>query len=304
MKKYKDSQLCSLQVYRMTTSIISTSDGIIHCYQQAICPHIWSWKDCTSQKLQNSAQRQTVLALYDQETARNKGKPNYWQLKTALKLHIDKMMRTRNFRVRIDGDQWKAIGQCSKGDSCSFSHHRLVQGELYGGERRKGRSSSPAPNSKAKTDGEGEKPQKSLSDKKDEIPCTDVIENSEVRMSRYSDTSTKTQMAEIMVQYGRSSRSSWTKSVRSSFGRTNIGKAIRGSSNKIRLGKVPNGECSFVNGEKGFFLSVYVDEIRKWQERNTILSQCGRYSWKTLIWENRHHSLTMFIRVVLNENVK
>ena len=38
--------------------------------------------------------------------------------------------------------------------------------------------------------------------------CTDVTENSKVRMSRYWDTSTKTQMAEIMVQYGRSSRSS------------------------------------------------------------------------------------------------
>ena len=30
-------------------------------------------------KLQNSVQFQTVLALYDQETARNKGKPNYSQ---------------------------------------------------------------------------------------------------------------------------------------------------------------------------------------------------------------------------------
>ena len=47
--------------------------------------------------------------------------------------------------------QWKAHGQCSKGDSCSFSHDKLVQGDLYGGQRRKGRSSSPAPNSKAKT---------------------------------------------------------------------------------------------------------------------------------------------------------
>ena len=36
-----------------------------------------------------------------------------------------------------------------KGGSCSFSHDRLVQGDLYGGHRRKGRSSSPAPNSKA-----------------------------------------------------------------------------------------------------------------------------------------------------------
>ena len=32
--------------------------------------------------------------------------------------------------------------------------------------------------------------------------------NSEVQMSRYLDTSTKTKMAQIMVQYGRPSRSS------------------------------------------------------------------------------------------------
>ena len=38
--------------------------------------------------------------------------------------------------------------------------------------------------------------------------CTVFIENSKVRMSRYLDTSTKTQMAKILVQYGRPSRSS------------------------------------------------------------------------------------------------
>ena len=38
--------------------------------------------------------------------------------------------------------------------------------------------------------------------------CAKVTENSNVRMSRYLDTSTEAQMAKIMVQYGRSSRSS------------------------------------------------------------------------------------------------
>ena len=68
--------------------------------------------------------------------------------------------------------------------------------------------------------------------------CTDVIKKSKVRMSRYLDTSTKAQMAKIMVQYGRSSRSSWTKSVRSSFGRIIItGKATRENPPEIRLGE-------------------------------------------------------------------
>ena len=118
-------------------------------------------------KLQNSVQLQTVLALYDQETSRSK-EPNYQQLKTAVKLHIDQMMRTRNFRVRTDvvergsvtkwqkgkkanverkvGEcfQWKAHGQCSRGDSCSFTHDLLDSGNKVKSQRRKGRSSSPA----------------------------------------------------------------------------------------------------------------------------------------------------------------
>ena len=93
-------------------------------------------------KLQDSVQLQTVLALYDEETVRNNGQTRYSRLKTSVKL-LDQMMRTRNFRVRNEvvergavtksqkgkkafverkvGQcfQWKAHGQCSKGDSCS-----------------------------------------------------------------------------------------------------------------------------------------------------------------------------------------
>ena len=42
------------------------------------------------------------MSLYDQEVARNDETPNYQQFQTAVKLHIDQMMRTRNFRVRND----------------------------------------------------------------------------------------------------------------------------------------------------------------------------------------------------------
>ena len=52
-----------------------------------------------------------------------------------------------------------------------------------------------------------------------------VIKSSKVRMSRYLDTSTEAQLAKIMVQYGRPSRSSRNESVRSSSGRT-YGKGI------------------------------------------------------------------------------
>ena len=59
------------------------------------------------------------------------------------------------------------------------------------------------------------------------------------------DPSTATEVAKIMIQYGRPSRSSWTKSVRSSFGRIVVGKAML-----IRT------HC------KGLFLSVFVDDIK------------------------------------------
>ena len=35
-------------------------------------------------------------------------------------------------------------------------------------------------------------------------------------------------------------------------------------------GKVPNCYCLFIHREKGTFLSVYVDDIKKWEERRTI----------------------------------
>ena len=141
------------------------------------------------------------MALYDQETARTKG-PNCHQLRTAVKLLIDQIMGARNFRVQNDGvergsvtksqkgkkacverkvvecSQWKAPGQCSKGGSCSFSHDIQDSGNRGQGQRRTGRSSSPASHSKAKqTDGEKQKSSQGSGSTqensldKSEIPC-------------------------------------------------------------------------------------------------------------------------------------
>ena len=112
------------------------------------------------------------------------------------------MIRNHNFRVRndvvergsvtksqkenkacvekkvIECFQWKAHGQCSTGDSCSFSHDPLASGNKGNGQGRKGRSSSPASHSKAKrTDGEEHKSSQGSGNKqensreKSEIPC-------------------------------------------------------------------------------------------------------------------------------------
>ena len=57
--------------------------------------------------------------------------------------------------------QWKAHGQCSKGDSWSFSHDIQASGNSGKSQRPKGRSSSLASHPKAKQT-DGEEPQYSL----------------------------------------------------------------------------------------------------------------------------------------------
>ena len=68
-------------------------------------------------------------------------------------------------------------------------------------------------------------------------------------------------MAKIMVHTGRPSCSSWKEFVRSSFGRTVMGKAFW--ENFVwSWDKIPNWECFFVHCEKGLFLSVFVDDTK------------------------------------------
>ena len=89
-------------------------------------------------------------------------------------------------------------------------------------------------------------------------------------MSRRLDSSTTTQMAYIMVQYGTPSRSSWAKSVRSSFGRTIMGKAIWEDPIEAWLGeKFQIGNAYKCTVKKGLFLSVYVDDIKVAGKKST-----------------------------------
>ena len=122
--------------------------------------------------------------------------------------------------------------------------------------------------------------------------CTDVVENAKVRMSRYLDTSTEAQMAKIMLQYGRPGCSSRKESVRSPSGRTIMGKATRESSIKIRL------------STERTFLVCACGRYKAWLERSRTSIRCGKYSGKTLIWENQYHSWSMLIWVALKENVR
>ena len=115
MKQYKDSQICSL--LSLQNDDVQDFDVRWDHAQLPVSemPSNMILEALYKSKLQNSAQLQTVLALYDQETARNKGKPNYSQLETAVKLQGDQMMRTRNFRVRSDVVERGSVTKSQKG---------------------------------------------------------------------------------------------------------------------------------------------------------------------------------------------
>ena len=123
-------------------------------------------------------------------------------------------------------------------------------------------------------------------------------------VSRHLDSSTTTQMAKIMVQYGRPGRPSWAESVRSSFGRTIMGKAIWRNSIEVRLWE-------------GFQLGML---IRTPLKRIILICVCGwhKIGWKeTKSWSdventrqrsrfgrNQHLSLIMNTWDVFNDSVK
>ena len=96
-------------------------------------------------RMRESDQLKTVLELYDMEMHQNISMPNYQKLKAMVKGSIDQKLRLRNSVARDEkietgavvksrkGSsglergkgicyQWKAKGQCSRGDQCSFRH--------------------------------------------------------------------------------------------------------------------------------------------------------------------------------------
>ena len=83
----------------------STFDGIRLYLQQATC--LQMWKVCTSQKLQDAVQLQTVLALYDQENVRNNEPPNYSRWKTMVTRHTQFQSPERNSGKRSSNQESK-----------------------------------------------------------------------------------------------------------------------------------------------------------------------------------------------------
>ena len=96
-------------------------------------------------RIRESEKIKTVLELYDLEIHQKEAGPNYHRLKTMVKRSIEQNLRNKNSGARngnyerdavvknhrvkqreqsTRGDcwQWKANGQCSEGDNCSFRH--------------------------------------------------------------------------------------------------------------------------------------------------------------------------------------
>ena len=121
-------------------------------------------------RIRESDQLKTVLVLYEFEIHQKISKPDYQKLNSMVKRGIDQKIRSRNFEARNErietgavvrnhrdrggaergpGEcyQWRAKGQCSKGDNCSFRH-----------DRKKQRKSTPtsAPPSEPRTEKNGE----------------------------------------------------------------------------------------------------------------------------------------------------
>ena len=128
-------------------------------------------------RIRKSEKLKTVLELYDLEIHQKKAGPDYHRLKTMVKRSIEQEIRNKNFwnrignfeknaevknqgtkqRVqRILGDcwQWKANGQCSKGDNCSFRHDNLKRAKTTqpkSSTRQNERNASRARNPRGKS---------------------------------------------------------------------------------------------------------------------------------------------------------
>ena len=122
-------------------------------------------------------------------------------------------------------------------------------------------------------------------------------------VSRHMDTSSTTEMSDILGKHRRPCGTSRTKSMRTSTCWSLVGKTVRrhvlGSwmGKKYQLGSV----CLRIE-HKDYFLSVHVDDINMPGKKQNMAPMWKKIDEKTLILTNQHHFLIMFSWDVLNVN--
>ena len=146
-------------------------------------------------RIRESEKLKTVLELYNGEIHQKKTGPDHHRLKTMVKRSIEQNLRINNFEARngnyetsavvknqrvkqreqwILGDywQWKANGQCSKGDNWSFRHEM----------NKRAKSTQPNPCSRSSTQQNvknalrNRSPRGSPSWRMSRLPCKDYLE--------------------------------------------------------------------------------------------------------------------------------
>ena len=169
MKLHNVYQIYSKYAYKMMALKIWTQGGTKLDLQQVKYLRKWSWRVYTSQNCR------ILFSFRLYWLCMNKRKFETTNSRAIPDCRHQQDVRTRSFRSRNEiiergavtkrqkgkkaiaerkvGEcyQWKAIGQCSKGDSRSFRHDPASGNRRDQGQ--KGQSSSPAPKAKAPTDG-------------------------------------------------------------------------------------------------------------------------------------------------------
>ena len=131
--------------------------------------------------------------------------------------------------------------------------------------------------------------------------CSKTTENSQIRTFGCMDSSSKTQMAEVMGIHWGSCCSSWTKLFRTPTRRTLVVKTVRESIDGTWLGKSTKLGMLFRSQKTKYsYRSMWMTS--KWPERSRIWLWCGRNWWKTLTLRSQYHFLITFTQDALNGN--
>ena len=135
-------------------------------------------------RIRESEKLKTVLELYNVEIHQKKARPDYHRLKTMVKRSIEQNLRIKNFEARNENFetsavvknqwvkqreqrslgycwQWRAGGQCSKGDNCSFRYDM----------NQRAKSTQPNPSPRSST----QQSVKNASRKMARLPCKDYL---------------------------------------------------------------------------------------------------------------------------------